>query len=265
MRAILRAMPTMLSVHSALMLQYRGEIILWAVWGVVYPAVSMAMWQAAGGGRPLAGYGPGDISAYFLLTMVVGHVTTAWDIYEFGYFIRSGRLSDALLRPMMPLWESVASNITYKIITLIVLGPIWLGFWWWSAPRMAGTWSDLAAGSVATLMAAALTYVWGYAASMLAFYITRMEGFAELYFGVTLFLSGRFAAIDWLPAPVQWLTWMTPFRWSHAFPVELLMGRLSGGAIAAGFAWQAVWLVIGVIVLRFAWARGIRRYGAVGG
>lgn len=268
MRALIRALPTMLRVDSSLMVTYRGEVVLWALWGLVYPAVSMVMWQAAGsgaGGGTLAGFTSSDIAAYFILSMVVGHLTSAWDVYEMGYLIRSGTLSARLLRPIWPLWESVAGNIAYKVVTLTLLLPIWAAFWWWCRPTLTASPGIFAAGCAATLLAAVLAYVWGYAIAMLAFYVTKMEAIAELYFGITLFLSGKFAAIDWLPAPIQWMTYAFPFRWTIAFPVEALMGRLSMADALAGLLWQAGWLVVGIAVLRTAWSRAIQRYSAVGG
>jgi len=88
------------------MFQYRGEIVLWAVWGVVFPAVSMAMWSAAlvgSGQESIKGYDRSDFAAYFLLSMVVGHICVAWDVYEMGYLVRQGALSPKLLRPILPI------------------------------------------------------------------------------------------------------------------------------------------------------------------
>ena len=102
MNTVIAAMPAFLRLALAEMFQYRGEIILWAIWGIVYPAVAIAMWSAAVSGNEsgagIHGFGSRDFAAYFLLTMVVGHFATAWDVYEMGHRVRSGALSAALLR-----------------------------------------------------------------------------------------------------------------------------------------------------------------------
>src|SRR5690606_12024883 len=94
MTRVLRSLAAYLRASLAVMFQYRGEIVLWALWGVVYPLVAMAMWRAAIEGAPngqaIQGLDAGDFAAYFLLTMVVGHVATAWDVYEMGYLVRTG-------------------------------------------------------------------------------------------------------------------------------------------------------------------------------
>lgn len=257
-------MPAMLRAQLAVMLQYRGEIILWAVWGIVYPAVLIAMWTAAAKGRSVGGYFAGDIAAYYIATMVVGHLNTAWDVFEMGFFVRSGMMSARLLKPIMPIWESVVSNIAYKIITLVLVAPAWLAIGWYVQPTFHTQWWNIAVGVPAVLMAAAIAYVWGYCCAMLAFVMTKADAAGELYFGLSLFFGGRFAMLDVLPLPLQLATWLMPFRWSLAFPVELLIGRLSAADALRGLAMQGFWLFAGVVFLRWAWRAGLKRYSAVG-
>ncbi len=49
-----------------------------------------------------------------------------------------------------------------------------------------------------------------------------------------------------------------------SFPVELALGRLSPELIAAGFRMQALWLALGLLLLRAMWRLGVRKYAAVG-
>lgn len=56
-----------------------------------------------------------------------------------------------------------------------------------------------------------------------------------------------------------------PFRWGFFFPIEALIGPISGAALAVGLAMQLGWLAVIVLILRAVWRRGVVRYGAVGG
>jgi len=267
-----RLMPSAIAACTrfslAAMLQYRGEIILWAVWGVIYPAVAMAMWGAALHGAPqeggIKGFGQRDFAAYFLLTMVVGHLCTAWDIYEMGYLVRSGLLSPKLLRPILPLWTSAADNAAYKILTLAILMPIWLGVAWFVRPVFTTGWAHLLLGVPALLLAATLSFLWGYVVSLVAFWTTRTDAVAESWFGASLMLGGRMAPLALLPLPLQWAAAALPFKWIIWFPCELLMGRLSVAQAWAGLAWQAAWTVLGLVVFRLFWSAALKRYSAVG-
>lgn len=255
----------MMSASLATMFQYRGEVLLWALWGVVFPLVSLKMWAAAGAKNPLPGFaGMGDIAAYFLLTMILGHLTASWDVFEMGYLVRTGAMSPKLLRPLLPIWSSVCDNAAYKIVTLIVLLPIWIGVAWFVRPAFSTRPMDLLLGVPAVLMAMALAYLWGYIFALLAFVMTRIDAAAEMYFGLTMFLGGRFAPMGFLPPALSVVSWFFPFRWMLAFPVELLMGRHTPMESLGGLACQAAWLGFAVIVFRRAWRASVQRYSAVG-
>jgi ABC-2 type transport system permease protein len=72
------------------------------------------------------------------------------------------------------------------------------------------------------------------------------------------------APLTLFPAPVQALAAALPFRWMLAFPVELLLGRLSPADAAIGLAVQASWLAGSLALLGVFWRTGLRKYTAVG-
>ncbi len=268
MKAILRAMPALFRQSLAEMFQYRGEMVLWAVWGVVYPAVAMAMWGVAVHGSPdgetIGGYTPSDFAAYFWLTMVVGHATTAWDVYEMGWLIRSGRMSARLLRPLLPIWHSLADNFAYKVLTLTILVPLWLLVIAVAEPTFQTGRFELLVAVPVVLLAAVLNYLWGYNLALLAFWFTRMDAIGHFWFGATLFLGGRLAPLTIMPDPVQRIASALPFKWVIWFPAEALAGRLSPAAVYSGMVNQLIWIAVALIVFVVMWRRSVRRYSAVG-
>jgi ABC-2 type transport system permease protein len=252
----------------AVMLAYRAAIALWALWGVVYPTVALLMWTAAqrGAGRAdLGGYDQSAFAAYFLLMMITGHVTAAWDVYEMGFLVRSGAMSPRLLRPILPIWASLMENLAYKVVSLVLLVPIWVLLSWWFRPRFETTAAHLALGLLALLMAAGLNFLLGYTVGLVAFWTTRTDGLAELYFGVSLFLGGRFAPLSILPPLLRQLADALPFKWVIWFPTEILSGRLAVPVVARGLLWQGLWLAAVSLAFRWFWAVSLRRYAAVGG
>ncbi|MBI4719240.1 MAG: ABC-2 family transporter protein [Planctomycetes bacterium] len=268
MRSLLRALGAYFRVDLALMFQYRGEMILWALWGVVYPAVAIAMWSAAARASPdaatIRGYGPRDFAAYFLLTMVVGHFCTAWDIYEMGYIVRSGSMSVRLLRPLLPLWNSVAANAAFKVLTLAILLPIWALVAWVTDPALHTTVAQAACGVAALLLAAIINFIWGYNLSLCAFWVTRMDGMGELWFGASLFFGGRLAPLTLFPDLLQAIAAFLPFKWVVWFPAAVCIGRLDSRAVAAGLLAQTAWVAGGLLLFRLLWQGAVKRYSAVG-
>lgn len=263
-----RAFRAMFRVDLLQTIQYRGESFLWAIWGVIYPVVALAMWEAAAA-DPVSGnvaqFGRGGFAAYFLLTMIVGHVVTAWDAYELGWVIRSGAFSAQLMKPMLPIWNSIAGNLAWKLFTLAILAPFWLGVGWLMQPSFATTPIELILGSVATVLAAGIAFFWGYIVALTAFWTTRNDAVGEFWFGASLLAGGRLAPIALLPLPLQVLAGVMPHQWMLGFPCEVLMGHCSTARLYGGLAAQAAWLIGGVFVFRFVWTKAVARYSAVGG
>lgn len=274
MRQLLRVLPAFLRVSINLMVQYRGEMFLWAIWGVVYPTVAMAMWSAAAAGSStgtngvpdgtIGGFDPHDFAGYFLLTMIVGHLCTAWDVYEMGYFVRSGALSPKLLRPILPIWESLSSNLAYKITTTVILAPLWLVVAVVTHPRFEPSVAMLLLGSLATILAAGLNFVWGYVLALTAFWFTRSEAVGQIWFGAQLFFGGRLAPLAILPPLLQRAADLMPFKWMIYFPSSVLRGDMALASVLTGLLWQSAWFVAGLVAFRVFWRIAMRRYSAVG-
>lgn len=248
-------------------LQYRAAIALWILWGVMEPVIALGIWWSVAGGGEVEGYARGDFARYFFGVALVGQATLAWDAWYLDRWIRGGELNYRLVRPIAPIHEAISDNLAYKAraatLTLLLWAAVAVV---WPAVRIPFEPDRWALAALATLLAAGIRFLNGYATGLLAFWTTRAIALSELQYGVSLFLSGRIAPLALLPGPVAAAGSLLWFPWMLAFPVEVLTGTVSGaGPLAAGFGWQLAWLVAWTLVCRWTWRRGVLRYGAVGG
>ena len=269
MTHVLRAFSAFMRVGIGTMIQYRGEILLWAIWGLVNPAVLYALWSAAAQTHEngeVAGYGRGEFAAYFFMMMIVGHMTTAWDTYEMGSLVRSGTMSPKLLRPVLPIWEALASNLSYKLVTLVFVVPMWILFALIVRPTFDGNAWQVALGVVSVLLAGAANFVLGYCVALIAFWSPKLDATGEVFFGVGMFFGGRFSPLAALPPILGSIATLLPFRWMFAFPADLTIGKIDSMSEAlAGLAMQCAWLGMGIVGFRLLWRAAVKRYTAVSG
>ena len=80
-----------------------------------------------------------------------------------------------------------------------------------------------------------------------------------------LLLSGRLVPMPLMPDWVQEIARFLPFQWTFYFPIESLVGDLSGAELLGGLAVQLLWILVGLALFRLAWRSAIKRYSAVGG
>ena len=75
---------TLIRTALAEQLQYRAAMVIWLIGRVVQPVIYLAVWtivaQARGG--TAGGYSVRDFAAYFIVVMMVEHVTFTWNMFE---------------------------------------------------------------------------------------------------------------------------------------------------------------------------------------
>jgi len=86
----------------------------------------------------------------------------------------------------------------------------------------------------------------------------------ELYFVLELLLSGRLVPLQLMPAWVQAVAELLPFKWTFFFPIEALVGDLSTEELLRGLGMQVFWTLVGLGIFALVWRRAVRRYSAVG-
>ena len=254
-----------LKTSLALQFQYRVGMAIWMIDVILEPLIYLVVWQAAASGDTISGYDARGFAGYFIVLLIVNHFTETWMMWEYDYIIRTGQLSQYLLRPLHPLHRDISSNVTYKLFMLIVVIPTIIVMILIFRPTIHPPLWAVPAMVPAVILAGLLTFFTGWIVAMAAFWTIRINAINQMYFLIMLFFSGRIAPLEVLPDALRTIANLLPFRWAIAFPVELFIGRLSPRQATSGFAVQILWIAICYLLTEFVWRVSIRRYGAVGG
>jgi ABC-2 type transport system permease protein len=256
-----RVARALLGSQYALMLEYRAEIALWALSGVL-PLIMLGVWSGSGAGVA-AGLTPQQLSHYFLAAFVVRQFTVVWLIHVFEEDALQGRLSPLLLQPLAPLWRYLAAHfseqatrVPFVLLMLLVVGLAAPGVLWWPSP------AELLLGLLAIQAAFLLRFVLQVIVTTLCFWSERAAALDRLLLIPYLFLSGLVAPLDTFPPAVRRLALATPFPWMVDFPARLLAGEPVN--VALGFGAIAAWCLLLWPISRVLWRAGLRRYSAMG-
>ena len=253
-------------IWTAVQVQYRVAMIIWLIGIIIEPVVYLVVWSnvAEAGGGSVGGYDRAGFAAYFIAAMVVNHLTFCWHMWEYDYIIRQGQLSARLLRPMHPIHADLAENMSYKVITSVVVIPTTIILILIFKPAWQPQTLQLLAFVPALIMAFLIQFLLGWTLAMAAFWTTRISAVNRIYFLGKLFLAGQLSPLSLLPGWLQTVASISPFRWMLSFPVELLLGRVSETAVRNGLIVQFVWLLLSFTAVNLIWRAGVRRYSAFG-
>lgn len=266
MNAWRRLYAALLRVSLLGQIQYRASGMIWMIGSILEPLVFLVVWSTVANaqGGEVGGYGPREFAAYYIVLLVVNHLTFSWTMHVFEYRVQYGELSFQLLRPIHPIHADIADNLAYKVVMMVVVTPalllLVLGF----DPIMTIVPWSLACALPALLLAFAVRFLIEWTLALAVFWTTRVLALNQLYFAILMFLSGRIAPIALLPGPLPEIARALPFYYVIAFPAELALGRLTPEAAAEGFAVQLFWLAAAAGLIASVWRVALRRFTAVG-
>ncbi len=261
----LRALPAIFRVSMAAAVAYRAETFVWVL-TTMMPLIMLPLWHAVAEEAPVNGFGQTRFTAYFLGAFVVRQVVGAWAAWTINYEVRTGALSQRLLRPVHPLFFYACENIASIPVRAMIALPVGI-----TALIVTGG-SHVPEGWAEWLMMPlALIGAWSIAVfahvlmGSLSLFMHQSIKLLDLWMAGFFVLSGYLVPIELFPEAVRDIPHWLPFEYQLGFPVNLLTGELSSEEAMAALGAQWSWVAILGSVALFTWNRGIRRYGAFGG
>lgn len=260
----LRAYPTLFRVYLARAMEYRGQILVYILSGVL-PLIMMMVWLTITEQGPVAGYEAQDFINYFLAVIFIRRMVGVWIVWDIDRDVRQGALSAQLLRPLNPVHHYfVGRALANKPVQLLLIGPP-IGL----AAVLLRAQYDLSLDNLlwvelAVFGAILIEFFAQMIMGSLAFWITQVTSLAEGWFLIRSLLSGWIVPIDLFPPAMSQALYFLPFRYMLSFPVEILLGRLSLVEIGRGLGLQLMWAGVFFLGYQLLWRRGLRHYGAVG-
>src|SRR5664280_3820304 len=253
-------------------LTYRFNFLARAVFGLIPLIAMLYMWQKIysgnGAGTTVGTYSLAQMISYYLLTTVVDALTAVnEDDWQIAADIKDGNISQFLLKPIDYLWYRLclylSGRVTYLAVaaTPLAIFILYLHQYFVLPPD----WTAFACFLLSTVLTALLQFFMSYAMAMLAFWVLEVSTFIFILYAFEYLASGHLFPLDILPPAIERVLYFTPFPYQLYFPVSIYMGKVSGMDLARGLAIQCAWVIASYAAARFAWNRGLKKYGAAGG
>ena len=254
-------------------LAYRVNFLARALFGLIPLMAMLYLWRTIYAGKgeaggAIAGYSLAEMLSYYLVVQVVDALTAVnEDDWAIATDIKDGNISQFLLKPVDYLWYRlclfVSGRLTYLGVAALPLGLFIL--WHHSYFVLPPSWGHFGWFVISILLTALLQFFLSYAMAMLAFWVLEVSTFIFILYAFEYLASGHLFPLDILPTGLQRVMYFTPFPYQLYFPVSIYMGRVGGAELWHGLGMQMLWVILAFGMARLGWARGIRKYSAVGG
>jgi ABC-2 type transport system permease protein len=261
MKQFFRVSKSLLVTYYAYMLEYRAELLLWALSGSL-PFILMGVWSEAAQ-QVNFGLSSIEFARYFLAVYLVRQLTVVWVIWDFEREIVDGKLSFRLLQPLDPVWHHISSHVGERFARLpFILGLVTLFFVLYPGAFWLPSLSNLVLFAIASIGAFILQFAVQYTLAMFAFWTEKASSIQEVWFLVHLFFSGAIAPLELFPAEMRSILMWTPFPYIINFPASIVTGLKVD--FAHDFGMMLVWIAVFAIVNRWLWSKGLRQYSGMG-
>lgn len=263
----LRAFPTLLRVGFADAVAYRAEMVVWML-TTTMPLVNLALWHTAAAGGPIAGFGQTQLTAYFLASFIVRQLTGCWVVWEMNFEIRTGRLSQRLLRPVSPLAGYMAENLAALPLRVLLSLPMALVLAFVVGGREFS--HDPAIWLMVVLALCLAWLIIFFSMAILGTLALYLESSSSLWFmwqGLFFAFSGYLFPLPFLEAHAPRLFHALhglPFYYQSGFPLELMLGRHDRAAALHYLGIEACWALGLGLLLAVVWRAGVKRWNAYG-
>ena len=252
---------TLLKVQYSNMLEYRIEIALWAISGII-PFFMLNIWTNNDLNQSL-NMSNINLSRYFLSAFFVRQFSVVWVVFSFEEDTLLGKISPYLIQPLNPFFRYFAQHIAEQItrfpFALIIAFIFFLfnptSIWF---PNL----SFLFLSCISTFLSFIIQFLIQSIIACLCFWTEKASSLERLLFIPTLFLSGLLAPVVSFPEYVKSWIYLTPFPYLIDFPANLLSGNETN--IFNGFIMQILWILLLFPLFKKMWFEGTKKYTAMG-
>ena len=243
------------------MLEYRVEIALWAISGII-PFFMLNIWTNNNLNESI-NISNTMLSRYFLSAFFVRQFSVVWVVFTFEEDSLLGKVSPYLIQPLNPFFRYLAQHIAEQItrfpFALIIAFFFFMfnseSFW---VPNLV----ILLLSFISIFLSFLIQFLMQSIIACLCFWTEKASSIERLLFIPTLFLSGLLAPVVSFPEFVKSWIYITPFPYLIDFPANILSGNPTN--ISGGFSMQILWILILFPLFKKIWSKGIKKYTAMG-
>jgi ABC-2 type transport system permease protein len=267
----LRKYAKILRVSLTERLVYRGDFFLSTILRFLPMITTILLWEAiyeGSGQTQLSGFKRREMIAYLLLVHISRMFSSMPGLAPgIARDIREGTLKKYLLQPIDMIGYLVSYRAAHKVAYIATSALPYALLFFLCRHYFDGfpdAW-PLAGYLVSLLLGFVIGFFFEAAIGMVGFWFLEVTSFLYVVNTLNFFVSGQMFPLDLLPPFWSGLLKALPFQYMAYFPATIFLGKVSGRQLVIGLLIEAAWAVAFILLSRWLFRLGLRRYSAYGG
>jgi ABC-2 type transport system permease protein len=218
--------------------------------------------------QSINGYSLQDTIMYYIFILLITYVTSTSTTDYVAKNIKSGTLSEWLLKPRSIFLSELARVFGEQSFRVLVLVPLYLVIG--LIIRLVTTSVSITLESIIlcalfAFIGFAVNCMLEYVIALLAFWIDEVWSLKHFKEIVTDILGGKRLPLAFFPPFMSVINNVLPFKFVYFIPLEYLMGkRFLHTTFTSDIILAVAWIAMFVIISKLLYKFGIKRYGAYG-
>jgi ABC-2 type transport system permease protein len=251
---------------------YRGDFLLGTILRFFPVITTILLWSAVFKGTEqnrIAGFSEKRMIAYLLLIHISRMFSSMPGLSAtIARDIREGTLKKYLLQPLDMIGYLLSYRAAHKVAYITTSAGPYAGLFLLCSGYFVGLWPDaltLLAYAASLLLAFVIGFFFEAAMGMAGFWFLEVTSLLWVVNTVNYFISGQMFPLDFLGPPWDTILKWLPFQYLAYFPAIIFLREVQGRALAEGLLMELAWAMVLIVLSRWLFARGLRRYSAYGG
>lgn len=250
---------------------YRADFMISTFLRFLPMLTTILLWQAVYANAltaQIAGFDLAQMISYLLLVHISRMFSSMPGLAGgIARDIRDGNLKKYLLQPIDMISYLVTYRIAHKAAYIMMSSIPYAILFWLCSDYLPG-WPEplVFAGYVASLL---LSFLIGFffetMIGMIGFWFLEVTSFLYVVGTLTFFFSGQMFPFELLPDFWAGLLQSMPFKYLAYFPAMIFLGKVPPEALGRELLIQVFWAVVFIVLSRWLYRLGLRRYSAYGG
>ena len=252
-------------------LVYRADFFVSTIFRFLPLVTSFLLWEAVFDSSPrqeIAGF-TRDATLAYLLLVQISRMFSSMPGLAGGITrdIRDGSLKKYLVQPLDMIGYLVSYRAAHKTAYIATSSLPYAGLFLACAGYFDGFPDPLtfAGYLVALLLGFVIGFFFEACLGMVGFWLLEVTSLLWIVTTLNYFVSGQMMPLDLLPGFWAGLLRALPFQYLAYFPAVVFLGKVQGAALVRGLLAELAWAVALVLLTRWLYNRGLRRYSAFGG